>query len=117
MESIVDRIRRLCWTQQPKTSITKLEETLGYANGTIGKWPKSKRGAPLDKVIEIAKILGTTPEYLLGTEKVLAPEGEHQISDDDLKFALWGDATMDDEDLADVRRYAEFIQERKKGTQ
>lgn len=113
-ETIVDRIRLLCWTQKPKTSITKLEESLGFANGTIGKWPKAKRGIPLDKVILVAKALGTTPDYLLGTEITLTPEGERQISDRDIKFALWGDPDMDDEDLADVRRYADFIQERKK---
>ena len=37
------------------------------------------------------------------------------ITDQELKFALWGDAdSMDDEDLAAVRQYAAFIKERKR---
>lgn len=48
-------------------------------------------------------------------EKAPAVSGE-RMSDDELKFALWGDsAEMDDADLDDVKRYAAFIRERKKG--
>lgn len=113
MENIVDKIRRLCWMQEPRTSITKLEETLGYANGTIGKWAKAKRGAPLGKVLEVATALGTTPEYLLGTEKTEAPK--EAPDDAALKFALFGDTEdISDEDLEDVKRYAAFVRERKR---
>ena len=42
-------------------------------------------------------------------------EERRQISDDDLMFALWGDATdITDEDLEDVKRFAAFVRERKK---
>lgn len=78
MDTIVDRIRALC--QQKKTSITKIEEELGYANGTIGKWKLPNRKAPLEKVIEVAKRLETSTEYLLTgeeqKEKPLAQGGE-----------------------------------------
>ena len=38
-----------------------------------------------------------------------------QMSDEELKFALWGDCTdVSDDDLDDVRRYAAFVRERKK---
>lgn len=48
-------------------------------------------------------------------EKAPAQEGEHQISDEDLKFALWGGTDdIDDDDLEDVRNYAAFVRERKK---
>ena len=48
-------------------------------------------------------------------EKAPTAEGERSVSDAELKFALWGDCEdVDDDDLADVRRYAAFVRERKK---
>lgn len=81
METIVDRIRLL--SRQKNTSITKIEEKLGYANGTIGKWAKAKRRPPLEKVIAIARELDTTAEYLLTGEqkKEPAPTGEPSVDD------------------------------------
>lgn len=44
-----------------------------------------------------------------------ADAGKRSVSDDDLKFALFGDCeNVSDDDLADVLRYAAFVQERKK---
>ena len=58
-------------------------------------------------------------DYLLTGEeskKALTPEGEREVSDDDIMFALWGDSEdVDKDDLDDVkRRYAAFVRERKK---
>ncbi len=60
--------------------------------------------------------MDVSTEFLLtGEEKALAHKSESQMSDDDIKFALWGDATdIDDADLEDVKRYAAFVRERKK---
>ena len=71
MEEIVNRIRALC--RSKNTSITKIEEELHFANGTIGKWKKGKRTPPLEKVILIAERLGTTPEYILRGEQKEKP--------------------------------------------
>lgn len=109
-----DILSDLC--AQKGISTYKAAQAAGRNRSIVAKW---KTGAvPQGSTLEaLADFFGVTTDYLLGIEKEPTPEGEHQISDDDLKFALWGDATMDDEDLADVRRYATFIQERKKGTQ
>ena len=71
MEEIVNRIRALC--RSKNTSITKIEEELHFANGTIGKWKNGKRTPPLEKVILIAERLGTTPEYILRREQKEKP--------------------------------------------
>ncbi len=48
-------------------------------------------------------------------EKAPASEGERKVSDEDIKFALWGDTSnITDDDLEDVKRYAAFIRERKR---
>lgn len=41
-------------------------------------------------------------------------QSPRKMSSEELKFALWGDTDISDEDLEDVRRYAAFIAERKK---
>lgn len=71
MEEIVNRIRALC--RSKNTSITKIEEELHFANGTIGKWKNGKKTPPLEKIILIAERLGTTPEYILRGEQKEKP--------------------------------------------
>lgn len=71
LEEIVNRIRVLC--RSKNTSITKIEEELRFANGTIGKWKNGKRMPPLEKVILIADRLDTTPEYILRGEQQEKP--------------------------------------------
>lgn len=80
--TIVDRIKLICSAK--KMTVKAIEMKLGFANGTIGKWAKENRRAPLEKVIEVAKLLGTTPDYLLnGTEPKKAPAIDADLSDDE----------------------------------
>ncbi len=75
---LVDRIRGLCKAQ--KTSLTKLEEQFGWANGTIGKWGKrSNKYPPHDKLLLIANALGVSVAYLTSESEEKekpTPEGE-----------------------------------------
>lgn len=49
-------------------------------------------------------------------EKTPTQEGRRAVSDADIMFALWGDTDeISQEDLDDVKKYAAFIRERKKG--
>ena len=71
-------------------------------------------GAAIKKITEY---FGITIAELMEEEYKNAPtvSGKRVVSDDDIKFALWGDCEdVSDEDLADVRRYAAFVRERKK---
>ncbi len=110
----VERVKAIC--KERKIAISKLERDLGYANGYIGQLRKGT--FPADRLSEIAAYLSVSPDYLLfGEENKKAPTetGERSVSDAELKFALWGDCEdVSDEDLADVRRYAAFVRERKK---
>ena len=90
MEEIVNRIRALC--RSKNTSITKIEEELHFANGTIGKWKNGKKTPPLEKVILIAERLGTTPEYILRGERKEKPALQMENGfDEDTKelFDIW----------------------------
>ena len=51
----------------------------------------------------------------MGWEQEQSAPVPRPITDSELKFALWGDAeNVDDEDLAAVRQYAEFLKEKKR---
>lgn len=80
---------------------------------------KSGRDIPSDKLNEIADILDTTPEYLKGEtdvkEKTPAETGERTVSDEDIMFALFNGADdITDEMFEEVKRFAQFIQERER---
>ena len=80
-----------------------------YENGDIEKLPG-------DLIAPLAELLNTSPAYLLGLEEPQA-DTPRSITDQELKFALWGESDeMDDADLAAVRQYAAFIKERKHKT-
>lgn len=122
METIVDRIRVLC--VKNKTSITKIEVELGYANGTIGKWAKGKRRPPLEKVTAIAARLNTTPEYLYegdvrDTENPSAQEAGGELphakyrellSEGGIRVLLDTDAKVPQENLEDIIKYIKLRQ-------
>lgn len=82
------------------------------ANWLDGKTPRKKT------LLQISRYFNVSTEFLLGSEQkenAPAQKGEHVVTDEDIKFALWGDSSnIDDEDLADVKRYAAFVAERKK---
>lgn len=65
---------------------------------------------------KFADILGVTLDEVYGEETKKAPtqEGERQISNDDIKFALWGTREIDDDVLDRVRQFAKFAQENEK---
>lgn len=78
-----------------------------YENGEIEKLPG-------DLLEPLAAILQTSPAWLMGWNRETPDSAPREITDSELKFALWGDADlMDDADLAAVRQYAAFIKERK----
>lgn len=62
----VDIIRKLA--KQKGVSLTKLEEILGFGNGTIGKW--AKQSPSCDKLGAVADYLSVSLDYLyFGKEK------------------------------------------------
>lgn len=89
---------------------------IGFNRASVTVWKNNGTAPKQELLLKIADFFQVSTDYLLGleTEKSPAVLGQ-EISDDALKFALFGDSEgISDEDLADVRRYAEFIRERKK---
>lgn len=102
--------------QQAGKKPSAVAEELGINKSNVSNWKKNgytPRGTALQR---IADYFGVSTSYLLGHESPAGttPPGTRVISDEEIMFALWGDATdIDQEDLADVKRYAAFVRERK----
>lgn len=97
----------------------KMSSDLGMSRSFMTELRKGRaKSIKAETAQKIADYFGVTVGYLLGTEdtkKAPTGNGERKIDDSSLMFALWGDSTeMTEEDLEDVRRYAEFVRERKK---
>lgn len=67
---IVDFIRAAMKSRG--SSVAYLEKSLGFANGTIGKWAKAPKSPPYAKLAAVADALGVTLETLTG-QKEKAP--------------------------------------------
>lgn len=96
---------------------TRAALEMGLSKATPTSWKNKKITPQAAQLQKIASYFDVSIDYLLGAETEKAPiqKDERSINDDDIKFALWGDATdIDDDDLEDVRRYAAFVRERKK---
>ena len=113
MFNSIQYVREIC--KERGIPVSRLERDCGFANGYLN--PQKLQKLPYDRAVIIARYLDLSIDYLLTGENrtPLPADGRQPISDAELKFALWGDSeTMDDQDLADVRRYAAFVRERKK---
>lgn len=92
---MVDRLESLC--KQHKTNFSKLEKTLGFANGSLKKSDPAKIGA--DRVKKLADYFGVSMEYIMTGEMPAAfvlSDIEKQIIEayrrmsPELKTALYG---------------------------
>lgn len=71
----VETIRALC--KKKKTSLTRIEEKLGFSNGYIGKMAKRPSSPPYDKLVAIDNELGVTVADLTGdTENEKKPTAQ-----------------------------------------
>lgn len=111
-----DRFVYLC--NQKGVSPSRAAIDAGISKSLVTKWKNNNAKDPSPDVIrKLSKYFNISVSELLDeeTEKASTENGERQMSDEELKFALWGDCTdVSDDDLDDVRRYAAFVRERKK---
>ena len=110
MFNSVEYVRNLC--QQRRIPISTLERECGFSNGYLN--PKKLTRLPYDRAVVIAQYLGITPEQILTGETEKAPEGKgRSVSDEDIKFALFGgDGEITDAMYDEVKKFAAFIKQR-----
>lgn len=106
-----ERFSALC--KEHKETPNSIAKIIGASSGSVTAWKKgtAPRNATLSK---IADYFGVTTDYLLGKENKKAPtSGERVISDDDIKFALFGgDGEITDAMYDEVRKFAAYVKQR-----
>lgn len=71
-----------------------------------------KKSLDTTTLMKIAEYFNVSVDFLLGveTKKAPTPEGERTISDDDIKFALFGgDGEITDAMYDEVKRFAKMV--------
>ena len=116
MSDLYNRIEELC--KENNESITTMCKESGASRASLSDLKVGrKQSLSAETLFKIAAHFGVSVDYLLGKENKKAPteNGERALTDAELKFALFGSCEdISDDDLADVRRYAAFVRERKK---
>lgn len=113
MGNLYEKIESLCSSH--KVSITKMCRDSGISRAPLSdlKMGRSKTLSSTT-VSKIAAYFGVSVDYLLSDEEKETLTSPKVVSDEDIKFALFGEIGVSDEDYADVKRYAEFIKNKKK---
>ena len=114
MSDLYNRIEELCRTHNE--TITTMCKESGASRASLSDLKVGrKQSLSTETLSKIAAHFGVSVDYLLGQETKKAPtvSGERSISDDDIKFALFGgDSEITDEMYEEVRRFAAFVKQR-----
>lgn len=109
MFNSVQYVRDIC--KQRGIPVSQLEKDCGFSNGYLN--PKKMTKLPYDRAQTIAEYLGITAEVILTgeeTEKAPANSGKRSVSDDDIKFALFGgDGEITDAMFDEVKQFAAMV--------
>jgi len=94
----------------------------GHADNYIRMFEKRGKEPPRDFVLLCAQQLGTTSAYLYGEtdspEKEKAPAATcREVTDEDIKFALFGRRDISDSLFSEVKTFAQYAMERRKNGQ
>ena len=92
----------------------QVADAMGITNSTYCGYETGKRQPDVQKIKQLSRILGISGDALLETGYEKAPtSGERSVSDDDIKFALFGgDGEITDAMFEEVRQFAKFIKDR-----
>ena len=116
MNMLYERISMLC--AQKGIRPGKMCTDLGISRGNISDLKMGRiESLSADKLSKISAYFNVSVDYLLTgeeTKKALTQEGERQVSDDEIKIALWGTKEINDDVLDRVKQFAKFAQEEEK---
>ena len=94
----------------------QLAEKIGVANTSISNWEKGLSRPDADLIQELCRVLQLQPNDIYGTAEAPAETGRRTVSDEDIKFALFGgDGEITDAMFDEVKRFAAFLKQREAG--
>ena len=110
-----NRYQQLC--DERNISVYRACEAIGLNRSAVAKWKAGGRpnGTTAAK---LADYFGVSTDYLLEKTDEKAPAvSQRAISDEDIKFALFGgDSEITDAMYEEVKQFAAFIKQREAGT-
>lgn len=111
MDDLYKRIEALC--SQKGITITGMCKESGANRASLTDLKKGrKQGLSAETLAKIATYFKVSVDFLLGVETKKAPtdKGERTVSDDDIKFALFGgDGDITDAMYDEVKRFAQMV--------
>ena len=106
-----NRFKALC--DEKHISVYRACTDIGLNRSAVAKWKAGGRpnGTTAAK---LADYFGVTTDYLLGqTEERMAREAVRTVTDEDIKFALFGgEGEITDAMYDEVKRFAAYIRQR-----
>lgn len=82
---IIDRILRLM--SERNITATLLTTKTGLSRSAISEWKKGKAQPSVDAIAKIAIFFNVSTDFLLGIEKLTAPDVEQPVSEEVQKLA------------------------------
>ena len=109
-----NRFKSLC--DERNISVYRACMDIGLNRSAVAKW-KSGGKPNGSTAAKLAEYFGVTTDYLLGQTDEKAPaDARRQVSDEDIKFALFGgDGEITDAMYDEVKQFAAFIKQREAG--
>lgn len=107
--SIAENIKRL--RRQHGMSQAEFGAIAGVTDKAVSTW---ETGAKEPRMSAIAKL---ADYFHISKSDIIEDFPQEAASDAALKFALFGDAQVDDDVFEEVKRFAKFAQQQKRGTQ
>ena len=104
-----DRFLQLCAEKGVRPTNACVEA--GLSRGLAAKWKSTGTEKPSAEALEkLAAYFGKSMDEILDSERAPTPEGERRVSDEDIKFALFGgDGEVTDAMYDEVRRFAQMV--------
>lgn len=92
---------------------TELGDKVGVKKNAVSKWECGRvEDIPTSTIKALATLFGVPTSYLIDDEKAPTGSGERSVSDDDIKFALFGgDGEITDAMYERVKQFAAFIKQ------
>lgn len=91
----------------------QLADRLGVSNTSVSNWEKNLSRPDADLIQQLCAILGLQPNDFYGTVETAPIGTSRRVSEDDIKFALFGgDGEITDAMYDEVKRFAAFVKQR-----
>ncbi len=111
MNMLKDKLKEL----RKKKGITQTEfaKEFNISVGTIGNWETGNREPDYEMLKKIAKYFNVSTDYLLGETDEIKEKAPAEVSEEDLKVALFGgDREVSEEMWNEVLDYAKYLKQK-----